>query len=115
MRTERNRAPCAAAWVITYSWRENLIRLVVILAAGMFAVSTVQAQTLNAPEHVRWGDWGIIIGEFKFTDSVTRFNEKKTAGSSAIFVYLELWVTNHSHSRCQLHPSKYSENNRGRQ
>jgi hypothetical protein len=74
----------------------NLILLMAILAAGGFA-APAPAQTINANYGLHWDDWGIIIDELKFTTSVTRYGQEEEAGSSSIFVYLELYVSNRSH------------------
>jgi hypothetical protein len=73
----------------------NLILLVTIFAAGMFAVSRAKAEATDI--QLSWGDWGIIICEPKLTTSVTRYNQEQEAGPSSVFLYLKLWVTNHSH------------------
>ena len=74
----------------------NLILLVAILAAGMFAASA-PAQTLSGPHFLKWTDWEVKINHLEFTDSVTRYHEQKKADADSIFVYMDLTVTNISH------------------
>lgn len=74
----------------------NLFLLVAILAAAMFA-ALAPAQTLNAPPFFRWANWGVLIANLEFTDSVTRFGERKKADTDSIFVYMRLSVVNAGH------------------
>jgi hypothetical protein len=53
----------------------NLILLVVILAAGMFAASST-AQTLNGPRDLEWNDWVVKINRLEFTDSVNAWTQQ---------------------------------------
>jgi hypothetical protein len=74
----------------------NLILVVAILAAGMFAAPS-PAQTLSGPHDLEWTGWRVKINRLEFTDSVTRYGEKKNADADSIFVYMDLTVTNISH------------------
>jgi hypothetical protein len=80
--------------VIPDPWREILS--VAILAAGLF-VAPSPAQTLSGPHDLEWTDRRVKINRLEFTDSVTRFDEKKKADADSIFVYMDLTVTNISH------------------
>jgi len=73
----------------------NLILLVTILAAGMFAVSGAKADATDIK--LAWGDWEIIIEEPKLATSVTRYSQEQEAGPSSVFLCLKLFVYNASH------------------
>jgi hypothetical protein len=82
----------------------NLILLVAILAAGMFAASS-PAQTLNGPHNLQWAGWEVKINVLGFTDTVTRYGEEQKADADSIFVSMDLTVTNISHKGSRFIPS----------
>jgi hypothetical protein len=70
----------------------NLIVLLAVLAAGLLAAS-VPAQSLHKVPYLLWDKWGVIL-EIGYTDSVTRFGEKKNADANSVLVYARLAVAN---------------------
>jgi hypothetical protein len=66
-----------------------------VLAAGLLAVSA-PAQSLYRAPFFYWDKWGTLL-DIGYTDSVTRFGEKKSADAYSVLVYMQLGVMNGAH------------------